>query len=881
VAPRDDEAARIGGERVQTTAGTAARAVVGVTLVAGVVVTGALLVVDGPAAVAPRIGLAAVGLLAVVVLAWAAVRGGPWLRLGWGAVALGAATQTLALIGSGSGWSQPVVWGLLRPVALVAFGVGLIASPGVWRGLREWGLLILDGWLLAASSFAITWCVLALTAPEPAGPHVRASVPLAFVAFEVVAASVCAGLTLRTAAGSRRAAILLLGGSVMAVSADATWAATADGAIPSALWLGVVVLFAAVCLFGRLDVFVTSVRPPAGPPRVARASQVTLVPGLLACLVAPGPDAVTMTVAVSLLAALAAQMYLSVRRYGRLWRELEDQADRLDALVSESGDAILQVDRQGRVEFANAAAAEVFGRAPQELTGRQAVGLIHPGDRGDAVRALMRLEGAGVDAVRVAARVRWADGWRHLEATVSRRRGGSGYTLSTRDVSERVRLEAELRRQATTDALTGLLSRSAFLATVGDRLRHGPTGVLFLDLDGFKSVNDTEGHAAGDQLLVRSARAVETALGPRDLAGRLGGDEFAVLAASDDPAEVRALAARLVAAIGSGIASPLGARVGASVGVALEGPTSDAGESGAAALVRDADLAMYEAKKRGGRTWVVFEPWMRERVLQRTRLHTALARAIEAGELRLEVQPIVALPQGECVGFEALVRWEDAGHLRGAGDFVPLAEETGLVVPLGTWVLRRALGWLASWPDPAAGIAVNVAGRQVAEPGFGDLVRAELAASGIDPARLTLEITERTAVDDLARAGAVLQPLRALGVHVALDDFGTGFSSLGYLAGLPVDELKIDRRFVTGLGVRTEDDALVRAVLALAADLGLRVVAEGVETPAQRNALVGLGCEMAQGLLYGAAVPIEQLDKQAVDLRELPVPRAPATLGGD
>jgi EAL domain-containing protein (putative c-di-GMP-specific phosphodiesterase class I) len=289
---------------------------------------------------------------------------------------------------------------------------------------------------------------------------------------------------------------------------------------------------------------------------------------------------------------------------------------------------------------------------------------------------------------------------------------------------------------------------------------------------------------------------------------------------------------------------------------------------------------MYEAKKRGGRTSMMFEPWMRERVLHRTRLHAALAAAIDSGSLRLEVQPIVSLPDGARVGYEALVRWDDAGRMRGAGDFVPLAEETGLVVPLGTWVLRTALAWLAAWPDESAGVAVNVASGQVADPGFADLVRRELGASGVDPRRLTLEITERTAVDDLTRAGEVLQPLRALGVHVALDDFGTGFSSLGYLEVLPVDELKIDRRFVAGLGVSHQDEALVRAVLTLAGDLGLSVVAEGVETAAQARALGELGCAMAQGLLYGPAVPVERLAPVLdVDDREAAV--APAVSGGD
>ena len=477
--------------------------------VAGLVV-GAGLLVRRPADAAVIVPVALVGAACCAVLAWAAVRGGPWLRLGWGAVGVAVALQTLALVGALSGWSPQLVWLVLRPAALTGFTIGLIASPGVRRDLREWGLLLLDGWLIGASSFAITWWGLSITA-HLSTAAVADAAPLVFVPFELVAASVCAGLALRTKAGSRLPASLLLVGSLAAVSADATWAATDWVGAAAMLWLAVMILFAVSTLLGRLDVFATA-RPSTGPPRVARVSQVALVPGLLACVLTKRSDLVTVGVALSLLVALAAQMHLSTRRYARLWTALQDQADRLDALVSESGDAILQLDPHGHVEFANAAAAEVFGREPHELTGQRAIDLIHPGDRADALRELLRLEGAGVEAVRVAARVRRAGGWRHLEATVSRRRSGAGYTLSTRDVSERVRLENELRLQATTDPLTGLLNRTAFLAAVDERLRHGPAAVLFLDLDGFKSVNDTEGHAAGDQLLVRSARAIENAL---------------------------------------------------------------------------------------------------------------------------------------------------------------------------------------------------------------------------------------------------------------------------------------------------------------------------------------------------------------------------------
>jgi len=826
--------------------------VAGSALTAVVVVVALALDDRAPALGAAFTGLA--GASSAVVLGAAAYRAAPPLRLAWGAVAVAAAASTVALVVVVAGWSDALVWALLRPVAVVAFCVGLVMTPGIRRDLREWGLLLLDGWLIGASAFAIAWLCLVRTADGL--PDAIRMGPLVFLPFDLVGASICAGLTLRLTVRARPPALLLLLACVTAVAADTTWAVAGSDAWGTALWLGVLVLFACSTAFGRLDVF-TGEQAKNSPPRVARVSQVVVVPGLLAALLTPSEGGVTVLVASSLLCALAAQMLLAAVQHGRLWRELQDQADRLDAMVSESGDAILQVDERGWVEFANDAAAEVFDRPPHELTGRQAVGLLHRADRRRALREIQRLEDEGVDAVRVAARVECADGWRHLEATVSRRRGGAGYTLSTRDVSERVWLEAELRRQADTDALTGLLSRSAFLTATAQRLWHGPAAVLFLDLDGFKSINDTEGHAAGDRLLTRAADVIAGALGPGDVAARLGGDEFAVLAGSPQPDALTATAERLVAALTTGITSRLGSRISASIGIAVDGPIRDV--AGAAFVVRDADLAMYEAKKRGGRTWVLFEPWMRQRVWQRTRLQAALARAIEDEALRLEVQPIVALRTGERVGFEALVRWEDAGTLRGASDFVPLAEETPLVVPLGAWVLRTALVWLASWPDPAVGVAVNVAGRQVADPAFGDLVRSHLEATGVEPSRLTLEITERTAVDDLSRAHAVLKPLRALGVHVALDDFGTGFSSLGYLAGLPVDELKIDRRFVSGLGVRPQDEALVRAVLGLASDLGLRVVAEGVETPDQAEALLAQGCAMAQGLLFGQGTLIEDL----------------------
>jgi diguanylate cyclase (GGDEF)-like protein len=452
--------------------------------------------------------------------------------------------------------------------------------------------------------------------------------------------------------------------------------------------------------------------------------------------------------------------------------------------------------------------------------------LVHPDDVSELRSRIKELED-GAEVIRVIGRIRRADGrWRYLESTVGRSTAGDGVTtVLTRDVEDRIRLEAELRRQADTDALTGLLNRKAFLSELRRRLAAGPATVLFCDLDGFKAVNGTEGHAVGDALLRQVADTIADAVREGDLVARLGGDEFAVLlpAGTPDPPDVaERLCERLVDRL-SGLRTD--GVLGVSIGLVTGG---EAGECvDAAELLGDADLAMYEAKAAGGRHWVRFEPSMRERVMARSQLRADLERVIATGGLAIDLQPLVDLVTGAWGGFEALIRWPDPDRRRSPGDFLPLAEETGLIVPLGAWVLRTALQWLAAWPDRQAGVSVNVTGRQVADPGFADLVRGELDRAGVDPGRLTLEITEQTAVEDLTRASAVLQPLRALGVHVALDDFGTGFSSLGYLAQLPVDELKIDQSFVGGLGSRAHDDALVRAVLGMAADLGLRVVAEG------------------------------------------------------
>ncbi len=480
------------------------------------------------------------------------------------------------------------------------------------RAAREWRLLLLDGWLVGVSVFLFGWTVLRLTG-SPLG-HSTPVPALYWVPVELVTASVVTGLATRAAPGRRVPVSLLSLAALLSVTSDATWVLTRHPAFGVVEWSIMLLALGTATLTRRLDVW-TAIGPldavdshdPDGPaalvrPRLTRLSQAALVPGLLAAAV-PGADPVTFLAATSLIVCLAVEIVLLQQEHHELWHALQRQAGQLHQLLRDSRDAIVQVDHLGMVEFANEAVADIFGYPPPSLISRNWLELVAPDDRATIATELARLEDRGLTAVRIAARFQHGDGsWRHLESTASRRSGSRpGYTLSVRDVSERNRLEADLRRMASTDALTGLFNRQAFVTMLQERLPRGDASVLFIDLDGFKAVNDTLGHAAGDLLLREVADALRDELRPGDIASRLGGDEFAVLPAVRSIDGSCALAARLVDRLGNLSAGPQ-LHVGASVGVATGHHTS------AEALLRRADLAMYEAKAAGGRQYTVFEP---------------------------------------------------------------------------------------------------------------------------------------------------------------------------------------------------------------------------------------------------------------------------------
>ena len=413
------------------------------------------------------------------------------------------------------------------------------------------------------------------------------------------------------------------------------------------------------------------------------------------------------------------------------------------------------------------------------------------------------------------------------------------------------------------DPLTGLPSRVLFRARLqqaieGLQRRPGErVAVLFLDLDRFKVINDSLGHDAGDRLISAVAERLRNTLRRHELVARFGGDEFAVLCEGiRDEEHARTVAERVLRALATPFQLPHGEIVSvASVGIAVTAdPATDPDE-----LVRDADAAMYRAKEAGGARVTLFDEVTRVRALSRLHMETALRAAIERDELRVHFQPEVAVATGAIVGVEALVRWEHPERgLLAPGEFIPLAEETGLIMPVGEWVLREACRRAQGWDGLL--LRVNVSARQLTRGDLPAVVAEALEATGLDPARLCLEITESVLVDDPEASARTLAEIEALGVAIAVDDFGTGYSSLEQLRRFPVDCVKIDRSFVRGIGESAEDAAIVAAVIELGHVLGLTVTAEGVETAAQHDRLRELGCDDAQGFLFGRPEPADTID---------------------
>jgi diguanylate cyclase (GGDEF)-like protein len=414
--------------------------------------------------------------------------------------------------------------------------------------------------------------------------------------------------------------------------------------------------------------------------------------------------------------------------------------------------------------------------------------------------------------------------------------------------------------QVLSDALTGTANRTQLEESTARLLREGrPVSLLFIDLDGFKDVNDSRGHAAGDQVLLAVADRFQRSVRPEDLVARIGGDEFAVLLAAS-PDSARTVGERIRAALAVPVTLDAGlATVHASIGLAT---SADPGEHTAGSLLRDADLAMYLAKAQGGDQVVAYSDGMAEAARRRAELQQDLALAVPAGQLEVHYQPTVRLADGRTTGFEALVRWHHPERgLVPPAEFIPLAEETGTISEIGRWVLRTALrqgaAWTAAAPEPIR-MAVNLSPRQLLDSGVVADVTAALQESGFPADQLTLEVTEGVLVQDGDGVIGQLEQLRELGVAIAIDDFGTGFAGLSYLRRLPADIIKIDRSFVSDLTSGGSSTTLIASIVELARTLGLSVVAEGVETEDQRRVLADLHCGSAQGFLFARPEPADR-----------------------
>ena len=633
----------------------------------------------------------------------------------------------------------------------------------------------------------------------------------------------------------------------------------------------------------------------------------------LAVTVASRPAGLAVAVAgAAALLVLVARVLVLVWETSAVLRVWQEASGSLRELAKRTSDVVLVSDLAGRISYASSAVTG-FGYSPEQLNGMRLEDLVHPEDRAAAVRATraaLGLSGAGrrgrrggcrqpdgeeaavglpgqpdgeedasgpmadqapdADvAGRFPVRARTSDGtWRHIESTIMRYRvpGELDQLLVTaRDVSDEVALRQQVTHLTFHDGLTGLPNRAYLEERARDALRRRgdgtEAGVIFLDLDGFTAVNDSVGHGAGDLVLAQAARRLRAVAASQDTVARWGGDEFAVLIDGvPGVQDIADIAERMAGTISSApfhVASR-DVALTASVGVAL----ADGSPPGL--VLRNADVAMSKAKDSGGGRVEVFAAHMHADVVRRLELASDLQGAISRQELTVQYQPVVDLETSRVAGAEALVRWWRDGAAVPPADFLDVAEDSGLIVPLGAWVLSTACAQGAAWRAASwnVGVSVNLSMRQINSPRFPESVAAALSESGLPPEALTLEVTERVLVEDGGLIVDRLASLRRLGVRLAIDDFGTGYASLAYLRGLPVDIIKIDPSFVAGLGHDETLTLLTRTIVQVGRDLGIQVVAEGVEDPVQLQLLREMGCGYGQGFLMGrpmAAPGIESL----------------------
>lgn len=545
---------------------------------------------------------------------------------------------------------------------------------------------------------------------------------------------------------------------------------------------------------------------------------------------------------------------------------------RFRAVIENSSDATVLMDEEGKVTYVTSPIQRILGFTAEEFLLKDPVSLIHPEDLDSAMLNLRQLAAQPNASITAHLRMRRADNtWCWIEAmgrNLMHEPEVRALVASIRDVTENHLAQEQLKHGAYHDSLTGLPNRMAFVEQLElavarkDRQPHYGFAVLFLDLDRFKVVNDSLGHMVGDMLLIQAAQRLRECLRGVDVAARLGGDEFAILL---DDIEIPGDATRVAERVQSALSLPFevdGSEIftSASIGIAL----STTGYVAPDAILRDADTAMYRAKGEGKSQYAIFDGKMHERAVSLLQMENDLRRAVDRNEFVLHYQPVVELDSGRIIGFEALVRWQhpEKGLIM-PGEFIALAEETGLIVPMGWIVLREACRWMRDWQLQSSfgrrmSISVNFSGRQFTQPDLVPYVESILHETGINARALKLEITEGTIVHNEEAAALVLARLKQLQIQLHVDDFGTGYSSLSYLHRFPIDALKIDRSFVHNLGNSEEAVEISRAVVALARNMRMEAIAEGIETMEQLEQLRRIGCTAGQGYLFSKPVPAEE-----------------------
>jgi diguanylate cyclase (GGDEF)-like protein/PAS domain S-box-containing protein len=771
---------------------------------------------------------------------------------------------------------------LTAPLALAAV-LAFFSPPAGWTSRLR---LVVDGLIVGAAVLYVSWIVVL-------GPMVHGSsgslliqvVGLAYPVTDVIiiSAVILVGARSRTEDGLPLGWISAgLVGIAVADSAFAYLALKGDYASGNLVDTGWMAGFLFIALAAMKPATADS-RPGGrrGEFTLVSYIPVTFVLALAAVRLLLGlpPETPVMYIGGTLFSLVVVRQVFTLRENHTLTADLETKVEarteqlhrseeRFRSMIQTVSDVISVVDPDGTIRFVSPSVREVFGYEPGELTGQNLFGFLHPDDtpavatflqaRGDVNR---RLEG----------RFRHRrGGWRYVEAVgsdMTHEGALGGFVFATRDMTERRELEEQLSHQAFHDPLTGLANRALLTDRIGLALaRIRRTGrdltVLFVDLDDFKSVNDTLGHGPGDALLLEVSRRLQGCVRPGDTVARLGGDEFAVLMEESDEGLAIAVAERLQEALRAPFhLGDAQIPVTASVGIARSGPETVS----EAELLRNADVAMYQAKAAGKAGYEVFRAEMHEAVVRRVALLGELRTAVEEQQFELHYQPLVGLADRHIVGFEALVRWNHPTRgLVPPLEFIPLAEETGLIIPLGRWILEEATAQLAAWDGlprtgPPLTMSVNVSARQLQSDDLVATVTAAIERSGLAPARITLELTESILLDDVNASIARLHELKEVGVHLAIDDFGTGFSSLSYLRRFPVDTLKVDKSFVddmtTGRGAE-----LTRTLLELGSVLGLKTVAEGIEHSDQATALEANGCDFGQGYMFSRPISADRVE---------------------